>query len=795
MLKNDIRFLGVGGGRHKNGGSTCVQVTESILIDAGNIISTLGDDAQKIEHIFLTHSHLDHIVDLAFLVDNMYGNLEKPIKIYGLKETLEALQEHLFNDTIWPNFKEISLASNSSKVLEFVTIEPNCEYRFDDVTLEPVLVHHTVPTCAYVIKKENFGALFATDTYHTDAIWERIDLDDGIDSLIIDVSFPSKYEKLSKDSGHLTPKLLKEELKKLQREIDVFIIHIKPQFRQEIIDELQEYALLDGRNRVLKDGEFLKNKDDNIRSSIDVMSTLRREKELDRVMEISTALSKERDLNKILDMILKEAISYTGCEGGTIYLKEDDRLTFKTLINHKLNIFVADPKLPSINLYNRDRENLENISAIAALKKQTFNIPNIYIYNINGVSFEGAKKFDKANNYKTVSMLVIPMLNQDDEVIGVLQLINKKDEDGRYIEFGRDDIKMTTVYSNWVAAAITKNRLISDLENLFVSFLESISVAMSAKSPYGNDHVFRVAELMKNISRKIDEDQGFFKEISYTKEQLKELEIAAWIHDIGKISTPDYLLDKATKLQMVYDRIEEIKVRFSYVKALLKSQMLEKKLVLLMSKNTKEIRELEENYKIEIATLDDALEFVETINRQEAPLSKDQIKKIEQLSKKTYIDNGETMMLLSQDEIENLSIKAGTFTEKERQKMNEHAKVSLDMMKTLTFPKQFSRVKEIACAHHEKLNGKGYPLGLKEEEISFEGRLMAVLDIFEALTAHDRAYKTPKTVDQTLEVLENMANRGELDTKIVSFLKESKAYLEYAKKYLLKEQYEECTKV
>jgi len=239
MLKNDIRFLGVGGSRYKNMGSTCVQVSENILIDAGNIISSLGDDAKKIEHIFLTHSHLDHIVDLAFLIDNMYGDLKKSIKIYGLKETLEALDQHLFNDTIWPNFKDISLAGNSSKALEFIILEPEREYVFEDVTLKPILVAHTIPTCAYLIKKKSFSALFATDTYITDTMWETINSDESIDSLIIDVSFPSRYEKLSKDSKHLTPKLLKEELKKSRRDFDVFITHIKPEFKKDILHHLR----------------------------------------------------------------------------------------------------------------------------------------------------------------------------------------------------------------------------------------------------------------------------------------------------------------------------------------------------------------------------------------------------------------------------------------------------------------------------------------------------------------------------------------------------------------------------
>ena len=777
MLKNDIKFLGVGGSRKNAQGSTCVQVADHIVIDAGNIINGLGEEAYKVEHIFLTHSHLDHIVDIAFLVDNIYSHLKKPIKIYGLEETLKALEVHLFNDTIWPDFKHISLSHSAQKALEFVVLEPYETYSFEDVTLKPIPVSHTVPTCAYVIKKKDFSTLFATDTYITRSMWETMDLDDSIDSLIVDVSFPSRMEKLSYESKHLTPKLLKEELEKANRDFDVFITHIKPAFKKEVMDELRAYGLLEGRNRVLRDGEYLK---DTKRNRDTNQST----------MQISTALSKEKDLGKILEMILQEAISYTNSEGGTIYLKEDKQLFFKALINKKLDIYITNPDFPTVALYHDGVENSENVSAMAALKKRIVNVPDVYTYNIDGFSFEGVKKFDKSNNYRTQSMLVIPMIDQDDEVVGVVQLINKQHEDS-YIRYEKDDIEMTSTYANWAATAITKNKLISDLEALLLSFLESISVALSVKSPYGYGHIKRVAELMKVISKNIDKDRTVFKDISYTKEKLKELEMAAWMHDIGKIATPEQILDKATKLEAIYDRIAEIKVRFDFVKSTLKVQMLEEKILLSNKRKKREIEALEERYKEVARELDSDFAFLESINKSSKMLSDEDICRIEAIAEKSIQIEGDTFMLLSEDEVSHLSIRSGTVTKSERAKINEHAKISEEMLEMLTFPKKYSRVKEIACAHHEKLNGTGYPRGLKAQEISFEGRLMAIVDIFEALTANDRPYKRPKTINETFEILEEMVRKNEIDGDIVSFIKKSKAYEEYALKYLLKEQCEE----
>ena len=776
MLKDDIRFLGVSGGRDFRHGCTSLQVSSNVVIDAGNLIEGLRDESVEIEHIFLTHSHLDHIIDIAFLVDNRYDTLEKPIKIYGHKHTLQALRDHLFNNTIWPDFSQIKIKKSQEKAIEFVEIVQGHSYAFANVTLTPILADHTVSTFAYLIEKPSFKALFATDTHLTPSLWSILNHDSKIDSLILDISFPSHMSSLAHESKHLTPKTLKDQMYNAINPVNLYFMHLKPTFEEEIRKELEIYGFLDGENRILKEGEYLKNSAKN--------------QDTHSMMDISTALSKEKDLGKILEMILKQIIHYTRSEGGTIYLKGEDALHFKSIINEKLNIVINDPDFPAIKLFHNGRENHENVSAICALKKQTIAISDVYLYNMDGVSFEGVKRFDQANNYRTTSMLVIPMIDQDEDVIGVVQLINKK-IGNRYAPFSQDDIKTASTYANWAATAITKNRLIDDLEALLLSFLESISVAMSAKSPYGNDHISRVADLMRTISHKIHEDQGVYREISYSEEDFKTLEMAAWMHDIGKISTPDYLLDKSTRLEMVYDRIAEVENRFDYVMRLAEIEYLNKKIKMMECGDHEQIAEIREAYEQKRDQLASDKAFVSHINAQEKPLSDEDIARIHRIAQETYMDNGETKMLLSEDERERLSTRRGTLTDAERDKVNEHAKVSFEMMDRLPFPKKYRRVKEIACAHHEKLNGKGYPFGLKGDEISFEGRLMAIVDIFEALTANDRAYKTPKTIAETFEILEAMAKRGEIDAEILSFIKESRAYESYAKRNLKAEQYRE----
>lgn len=754
MLKNDIKFLGTSGSKKDGHGSSCVQVADNIVIDAGNIIQGLKDEAKFIEHIFLTHSHLDHISDIAFLVDTYLAERETPIKVYGLKETLRALNKHIFNWSVWPDFKEISLVKSGHKSIEFVEVTLGAEYKFENVTLKPIALNHTVPTCGYIVKKEDFSVIYATDTYVSDEIWKEANSNLDIDAIIIDVSFPSDFDELAKASKHLTPRLLKKELAKLTRSVDIFVTHIKPSYLEQVELELDILGVLRGKGRVIKDGEYLKN----------ISCTVKQEF---RVMEISNALIKEKDLGKILGLILKETMDFTNAEGGTIYLKEGDKLSFKAVKNNLLNIHEVNHNYPKISIYPNGKANSENVSAVCALSKKTINIPDVYLYHIGDFNFEGTKKFDKHNNYRTKSMLVVPMINQDDEIIGVMQLINKKV--GKELEeFNQKDIDMSTIYANLSASAIAKNQLIEDLEKLVMSFLESISYALSVKSPYGYGHISRVKELMKNVAYEISEDKTVFKDINYTKEQFQELELAAWMHDVGKISTPDYILDKATRLESVYDRIDTIEMRFSYVKYALKYQI--------------EIGASSKSYEKIANELDADFEFVKTTNKPSSFLKYEDIQKIKELGKKSFTIDGKTVNLLTADEVKNLTIIRGTLTEEERQKINEHAQITYDMLKMITFPKKYARVSEIASGHHEKLNGTGYPMGLSGDTISFETRILAIVDILEALTAGDRPYKRAKTKEETFKILNFMVKEGELDAKIVSFIEKADIFEKYIDK-------------
>ncbi|MDR0664471.1 MAG: 3',5'-cyclic-nucleotide phosphodiesterase [Helicobacteraceae bacterium] len=237
-----ITMLGAYGGRLNDKSTTSLLVSDSVAIDAGNLLSPLGFSANEINHIFLTHSHLDHIMDLPFLIDAFFASRDRPINIYGLPHTVKTLKKHIFNDEIWPNFAAISLLNSSDPVIIMREIEPNVCYEVDDVKLTPFKTNHAVESVGYVIEKEGKKIMFTSDTSRCANIWDILNEDTDIASIIIEASFPSDYEKLALDSGHLTPKLLNEELGRLKREdVTIYVNHIKPDFMETLKRELSSF--------------------------------------------------------------------------------------------------------------------------------------------------------------------------------------------------------------------------------------------------------------------------------------------------------------------------------------------------------------------------------------------------------------------------------------------------------------------------------------------------------------------------------------------------------------------------
>ena len=754
LLRSDIRFLGVGGSNSKKSKTTSLQVAYDTLIDGGYFLEVLKNESRFIENIFLTHSHLDHISDIPYLFDLYFDKLKNPVKIYALQETIDDLKKHIFNSKIWPDFSQIKLPNTDKYALEYRVIEYEKTYKFSTFSLTPVKANHTVPACGFVIEKPNYKTLFMPDTKASDDIQNYIK-DYEIDSLVVDCSYPQKMSKLADESGHFCTKSLADEVNKYP-DIDVHVVHIKSNYYDEVVSELKSFSVLKGNGRVISDGEFLQNADF-------------KEYENHKI-DFIKLIAKEKDLDTILKTILIEAMKITRSDGGTIYLKEGRNLRFKTVINQKLNIFSTNINWPIVPLYVNDKENTSNVSALCALKNQVINIDDVY--KTDDFNFEGTKVFDKNNNYRSKSMLVVPLTDYDNNVIGVLQLINKNN----FLDienYTKEDEKEILSYSIFAATAISKNKLIEDLENLFLSFVQSISFAINKKSIYGYRHIIHVKKLMKYMLFAINQDKTLFKDKYYTTDEQKELAIAALVHDLGKITIPDYILDKSMRLSGLHDKIFEIKERFSNAINSLKIDMLELEVAYLNGKVDVDIENVKKAYLDEMEKIREYFEFIKTINNPAKSLTDEDIQKLNMISKISFHIEEETYPLLTEDEVENLSVRYGNLTEDEKELVNSHAQRGYEMLSKLKLPKKYENIPQIAGFHHEKLNGKGYPFGLKDDELSQEVRMLTICDIFEALTSSDRPYKKAKSKDEAFAIMDKMADNHEIDKELFEFFKQS----------------------
>ena len=774
---NYVKILGASGTKTKTSGTTSFQISKNIIIDAGNVINILGDQAQYINHVFLTHSHSDHIIDLPFLIEAFFELRTEPLTIYASKETINALKEHTFNDSIWPDFSKINILNSDKKSLIFQEIYENETINIENYYIKPIDTVHMEGSFGFVVSKNNKeGYLISGDTYLNDKLIEEINSNPNIKLLLIECSFPNRLEKLAYQTKHLTPNLLLSMLNKINnKKLQVFIYHIKHVYYENIQEEIRNLNILNN-GKILEDGDVIHINTGEIESDL-LTHTL-----FKRIMDINLELASELDKDKLLEMILTLTRELTHSDAGTLYIKSKDKkhLDFKVVQNKSLNIYMGGTKgeitWNSLPLYLENGEkNKSMIAVISALENKIINIPDVYVEE--SYNFEGTKNFDNLTGYKSNSMLVIPLINHEKDVIGVLQLINKT-HDGELIPYDENDERIIKALSAQAAMALTNSQLILSLEEFLDAYVSTIASAIDAKSKHTLKHIKNISKLAPMIAKAIDEDETIYKDIKYTSNNIKEIELAAKMHDIGKISMPEAIIDKATKLHLIIDGIELIKERFEIFK-------IDYEIALLKN----EISEKEYFQKMQI--INDDIEFIEKVNIGSEFMKKEDLNRIEQISKYTYIKNNKIVPIITNDEKYNLQTQKGTLTKEEKNIMNSHAQLSYEMLVELPFPKKYENVFHIAINHHEKLNGKGYPRGLEAKELVLEDRIMILADIFEALTASDRPYKNAKKLSEVFRILESMAQNGEIDAKLLNFFRNSKILEEYSKEELSPEQIDE----
>jgi len=502
---------------------------------------------------------------------------------------------------------------------------------------------------------------------------------------------------------------------------------------------------------------------------------------LETLNAIGVALSHERDLATLLERILEAARDFADADGGTLYLVENGALRFEVLRNDSLGYFMGGRHgkpihFPPIPLHREDGSRNDSMVVVhCALSGQTINIADAYA--AEGYDFSGTRAFDAKTGYRSQSFLTVPMKDHDGHVIGVLQLINAKAADGSIQVFAPAIQQLVESLASQAAIALNNRRLIDQLEDLFEALIKLINTAIDEKSPYTGGHCERVPALTTLLADAVARTQsGPLASFDMSEADRYELKIAGLLHDCGKITTPVHVVDKATKLQTLFDRIELVDTRFEVLKRDAEIAMLKGQLD-------------QAGYEARLAQIDADREAIRQANTGGEFMSDEKIAAIQRIAALAWRGpDGRELPFLSADELENLCIRRGTLNNAEREIINHHITMTIRLLEALPWPKHLVNVPEYAGGHHERMDGKGYPRGLTREQMSVQARVMGIADIFEALTASDRPYKPGKTLSESLTILGRMKLDHHVDPDLFDVFLREKVYLEYAERFLPAEQ-------
>lgn len=570
------------------------------------------------------------------------------------------------------------------------------------------------------------------------------------------------------------------------------------------------------------------------------LTKTKQEFKYEQLIRLGISLSSERNINKLLKDILDGALALSQADAGTIYFKTDhDTLSFA--------IRSRSDDLPAFELPLHDPEtgkpNNQYVSIYTALTGETVKIDDIYADNDSPFDLEGTRKFDQDTGYRTVSMISVPMIARNNKIIGVMQIVNACDiESGDFIPFSDDDKKLLEALASQAAVALDNSNLMQAQQDLMDAFIKVIAGAIDAKSPYTGGHCARVPELSVMLAEAAQaSEEPLFKEFNFDEDEWREFKIAGWLHDCGKVTTPEYVVDKDTKLQTIYNRIHEIRMRFEVLLRDEKINYLE-----TVANDPEQASVLKQQLDKKTEQLYRDFEFIANCNVGGEFMSDDAVDRLTRLSKMCWTrhfddrlglsdmeqqyfaeipkpdlpcteqvladkpehiikrninsnDAGESIhsviptpkYLFNRGELYNLSIRKGTLTAEDRFIINDHIVQTILMLKKLPFPESLAQVTEYAGGHHEKMDGTGYPLGLSKNELSLPARIMAIADIYEALTASDRPYKKAKTLTESLKIMSFMVKDKHIDEDLFRLFLSSGVYQQYAERFLDPSQIDE----
>ncbi len=517
-------------------------------------------------------------------------------------------------------------------------------------------------------------------------------------------------------------------------------------------------------------------------------------KRLEQLNTIGTALSKERDINRLLESILIAAKTITHADGGTLYrvTPNGQELQFEILRTDSLHVAMGGTSGKPINFPNlplKDANGQANDSLVAAytaIHNETVNIADAYTEP--NFDFSGTRRFDERNGYRSQSFLAVPMKDHEGDVIGVLQLINAIDaETGTVVHFSAADQSLAESLASQAAIAITNRKLMVQLETLFESFISLINLAIDEKSHYTGGHCQRVPALTMMLAEAVNATQdGPLASFAMDDRDRYELKIAGLLHDCGKVTTPVHVVDKATKLQTLFDRIDLVDTRFEVLKRDLEISALRAQLALRDVKDAQAEATISAECRSEINALDQDRDFLRVVNKGAEFMKDADLERVRAIGRARVwrSTQGVETEFLSSEEIENLTVRGGTLTMAERDTINYHIVATIKMLEQLPWPKHLKNVPEYAGGHHERMDGKGYPKGLTRDQMSVQARVMGIADIFEALTAKDRPYKQGMKLSQAMGIMYKFRMNGHIDPDLFDIFVDQGVYLRYAQQFL-----------
>jgi HD-GYP domain-containing protein (c-di-GMP phosphodiesterase class II) len=514
---------------------------------------------------------------------------------------------------------------------------------------------------------------------------------------------------------------------------------------------------------------------------------------LHQLVDIARLIAREPDTVRLIERILLTAKDATQADGGSLYLVEDDRctLSYALIVNDTLGLHLGGASAMPVGmqapaLYDRDgAPNHRSVVTHCVLGRESIRLDDAY--TAEGYDFAGARAFDQAHGYRSRSFLAVPMIDHAGEVTGVLQLVNAHSRDGSVGVFCANDQAFVEALTGLAAIALDKQGLIERLQALFESLVRLINDAIDEKSPYTGGHCRRVPELAMMLADAAHRTQeGPLADFRLSATDRRELWLAAMLHDCGKITTPVHVVDKATKLSGIFDRMTLIEARFD-------GAAREARIAYLEAVAAGEAETAAASrYRAELAALDADRAFLREANRGSERMADEDIARVRAIgARRVRGADGALQPLLSEDETANLTIPYGTLNATERAIINGHVTTTIRMLESLPWPRHLARVPEYAGGHHERVDGKGYPRGLTREQMSLPARMIAIADVFEALTAADRPYKRAKTVAESLAILGQMKQSGHVDPDLFDVFLREGVWLDYARKFLAPEQFDE----